>query len=76
MDHAWNPSRAVRGTASGDMTTGERSLEGSDSPAPGRPMDDNAGSHSRDQPTGARLNPAPKCRASPDGQTAARLRGG
>jgi len=55
----------VRGLASGDITTSGRSLEGSDTPAPGKPMDDNADTDSSDQPSGAELISAPEYRVFP-----------
>ena len=57
--------KAVRGMASGDITTCGRSPEGSDTPAPGKPMDDNADTDSSDQPSGAELISAPEYRVFP-----------
>ncbi len=57
--------KGVRGLASGDITTSGRSPEGSDTPAPGKPMDDNADTDSSDQPSGAELTPAPEYRVFP-----------
>ena len=57
--------QAVRRMASGDITTSGRSPDGSDTPAPGTPMDDNADTDSSDQPSGAGLIPAPEYRVSP-----------
>jgi hypothetical protein len=65
MGHPRWPNRVVCGAARIDMTTGERSPEGSGVPGPGRPMDDNADFDSSDQPSGAELTPAPERRASP-----------
>ncbi len=51
--------------ASGDITTSGRSPEGSDTPAPGTTMDDNADTDSSDQPSGAELTSAPEYRVFP-----------